>query len=119
MDVLVEFGFKVHRGFVTERAVEPRSVVKDFDPLEDGRARLGARGKATTMDQFAFHGAPKAFHHGVVVTVAASAHAGNHSGLCQPRPISGAGVLNAAVGMMHQSCWRSAGLASDLWTTKM
>jgi hypothetical protein len=33
---LVEFGFKVHRGLIAERAVESRAVVKDFDPLEDG-----------------------------------------------------------------------------------
>lgn len=39
MDVLIELSFKVHLGFVIRRAVEPHSVVKDFDPLEDGRAR--------------------------------------------------------------------------------
>ena len=36
MDVLVEFGFKVHRGLEAERAVEPRAVVKDLDSFEDG-----------------------------------------------------------------------------------
>jgi len=49
--VLVELSFKVHRGFEAERAVEPRAVVKGFDPLEDGRARVGARGKPAAMDQ--------------------------------------------------------------------
>jgi hypothetical protein len=44
MDVLVEFGFKVHRGLMAESAVEPHPVVKDFDPVEDGRASLGPRG---------------------------------------------------------------------------
>lgn len=34
-DVLIELVFKVHRGFVAERAVEPRAVVKDFDPFKD------------------------------------------------------------------------------------
>jgi hypothetical protein len=29
---LVELGFKVHRGFEAEGAVEPLAVVKDFDP---------------------------------------------------------------------------------------
>ena len=33
--------FKVHRGFVTEDAVESLAVVKDFDPLEDGGGELG------------------------------------------------------------------------------
>src|SRR6267142_974710 len=35
--VLVELVFKVHRGLTAGRAVEPRPVVKDFDPPEDGR----------------------------------------------------------------------------------
>ena len=48
--VLVELGFKVHRGLVAERAVEPRAVVKDFDPFEDRRARLCARGEVAAMD---------------------------------------------------------------------
>lgn len=39
---LVELGFKVHRGFEAERAVEPHAVVKGFDLLEDGRARRRA-----------------------------------------------------------------------------
>jgi hypothetical protein len=37
---LVEFGFKVHRGLVTEGAVEPLSVVEDFDVFEDGQYGL-------------------------------------------------------------------------------
>ena len=47
MDVLVEFGFKVHRGLIAEGAVEPLAVVKDFDPLEDGGAGLGPRDEQT------------------------------------------------------------------------
>jgi len=69
MDVLVEFGFKVHRGLATEGAVEPHPVVKDFDPFKDGGLGLGARGELATMDEFAFEGAPEAFHHDVVVAV--------------------------------------------------
>ena len=42
---LVELGFKVHRGLVAERAVEPRAVVKDFDPFKDRGASLGTRGE--------------------------------------------------------------------------
>src|SRR5208337_570752 len=100
--VLVELSFKVHRGLAAERAVEPHPVVKDFDPFKDRRARLGARGEGLSMDQAAFERAPEAFHHGVVVAVAAAAHAGNDSGLSQPLAISMAGVLDAPVGMMHQ-----------------
>jgi hypothetical protein len=48
---LVELRFKVHRGFVTECAVEPLPVVKDFDPFKDHSVRLLARGKLAAMDQ--------------------------------------------------------------------
>ena len=107
MDVLVELRFKVHRGFETEGAVESRlvGIVKDFDPLEDGRVRLGARGKSKTMNQFPFQSAPEAFHHGVVIAVAAAAHAGDDARLGQALPLGG---LNALVGMMHQSSRWSA-----------
>lgn len=106
MDVLVEVGFKVHRRFEAERAVEAHSIVKDFDPLEDGCARPGARGEGAAMDEFSFQSAPEAFHHGVVVTVAPSAHAGNDAGLGEPLPVGGTGVLDAPVGVMHQSSRR-------------
>jgi len=42
---LVELSFKVHRRLTAERAVEPRAVVKDFDPLEDGSLGFGAPGR--------------------------------------------------------------------------
>jgi len=81
---LVELSFKVHRRLVTERAEEPRSVVKDLDPFEDRRPRLGAGGEASAVDQAAFERASKAFHERVVVAVASAAHVGNDSGLGQP-----------------------------------
>jgi len=57
---LVDLVFEDHRGFATEGAVEPRAVVKDFDPLEDGS---------------------------VVITVAPAAHARHGSHPRQPLPI--------------------------------
>ena len=71
---LVEVGFKVHRGLVAEGAVEPLPVVKDFDPLENRRARLGARGEVNARHQFPFQTVSKALHGGVVVAVATSHH---------------------------------------------
>lgn len=100
--------FKVHRRLTAECAVEPRAVIKDFDPLEDGRARVGARGERLPMDQAAFERASEAFHHGVVVAVAPTAHARDHARLGQSLAISTTGVLDAPVGMMHQSGRRLA-----------
>jgi hypothetical protein len=50
-DVLVELGFKVHRGFEIDRVVEPRPFVKGFDPIKDVQARTGVRSKGSTQAQ--------------------------------------------------------------------
>ena len=106
--ILVGFGFKVHRGLITGGAGEPLAVVKDFDPFKDGRLRLGACGKLAAMDQLAFERAPEAFHQGVVMAVAATAHARNNARQRQSLPITFRGVLDAAIGMMHQARRRLA-----------
>ena len=85
---LVEVGFKVQRGYDAEGAVEPQAVVKDFDPVKDGRACFLARGKLRAMHQLALEAAPEAFHQGVVVAVAAPAHAGNDARCGPPLPVT-------------------------------
>src|SRR5438128_7641710 len=101
---LVELRFKVHRGLIAEGAVEPLPVVKDFDPFEDGSAGFRSRGKMNAMHQLAFEAAPKAFHQGIVVTVAAPAHARHDPGGGEALPVTFAGVLYAPVRVMNQSC---------------
>jgi hypothetical protein len=54
------------------------------------------------MDQAAFECAPEAFHHRIVAVVAPAAHAGNDARQRQLLPVSGAGILDALIGMMHQ-----------------
>src|ERR1039458_4700024 len=105
---LVDLVFEVHRGFEAEGAVEPRAVVKDFDPLEDGGASLRPRGELAAMHEFAFEAAPEAFHGGVVITVAPAAHARHGSSLRQPLPIVAAGILDALVGVMEQPAGRAS-----------
>ena len=103
MDVLVGLRFQVHRGFKAEGAVAPRPVVKDFDPFEDGGAGFGPGGERKAVDQFPFQGAPEAFPHRVVIAVAPAAHAGDDARLGEALPVGGAGILNALIGVMHQS----------------
>lgn len=79
MDVLVEFGLKVHRGLIAEGAVEPHAVVKRLRSSQRG---LVPRREVPLADEFTFEGAPEAFHGGVVITVAFAAHAGNDARLC-------------------------------------
>ena len=47
---LVELSFKVHRGLVSEGAVEPLSVVKKLVPLTDRSPCRKARGEQVAMD---------------------------------------------------------------------
>ena len=84
--------------------MEPLPVVKDFDPLKDGSLGFPACGKLATMHQLPFQTAPEAFHRGVVIAVARSAHAGDDARLRQAFPVSGARILHPAIGVMHQSC---------------
>ena len=67
--------FVIHRCFVTESAVESLTVIKDFDVFEDGGACLRQVVEGLAMDQLGFESAPKRFDIGIVVAVAATAHA--------------------------------------------
>src|ERR1700744_3407969 len=98
---LVELGLKVHRGFVTERAVEPRAVVKHFYPFKDRGPGRCTGHEVRAMNQAAFDRAPEAFHERVVIAVASAAHAGSDTRQSQPLPVSSTVVLNTAIGVMH------------------
>ena|ERR1035438_2810131 len=64
---------------------------------------LIVRGELTAMHEFTFEAAPQAFHGGVVVTVAGSAHAGDDAGLRQPLAVSRTGILHPAIRVMNQA----------------
>jgi hypothetical protein len=68
--------FEVHRGVITQSAVEPFWVIESFDVIEDGGAGLLVGMEVLVMEAFGFEGAPERFHGGIVVAVAGSAHAG-------------------------------------------
>jgi hypothetical protein len=55
--------------------VEPRAVVKNFNPFKDGGASFGTLGEVLAVNEFAFQRVPEAFHGGIVVAVAPAAHA--------------------------------------------
>ena len=84
--------------------MEPLAVVKDFDPFKDGGPGFSAGGKLAAMHQFAFEAAPKTFHRRVIIAVAGATHAGNDAGEHQPLPISGIGLLHAAIEVFHDEC---------------
>ena len=84
------------------------AIIEHFDVIEDLRLGLGVRLKARAIDQFQFEGGPKAFHGGVVVTIASAAHGGDQAGLAERSAIIAAGVLDTAIGMEEQLGWRAA-----------
>ena len=68
--------FVIHRGEITQSAVESFWVIEGFDVIEDGQLSLLVSLEVLVMEPFGFEGAPERFHGGVVVTVASAAHAG-------------------------------------------
>ena len=57
--------------------MEALAVVKHFDKIKDGLARLGSCFEVAAVDQFLFECAPEGFHGGIVVAVALAAHGGD------------------------------------------
>jgi len=56
--------------------VEPLTIIKDFDIVEDGQSGLSQVLEAMVMDEFGFESAPERFHGGVIVAMAGGTHAG-------------------------------------------
>src|ERR1043165_3848939 len=61
---------------VAEGAMQSPAIVEDLDVVEDRQLGLVPGGEAAVVDQFGLELAPEALLHGVVIAVAASAHAG-------------------------------------------
>lgn len=95
--------FEIHRGLVIEGAVEAEWVVKVFDVLVDGGAGVGEVAEGAAVDQFGFEGAPEGLHGGIVVAVAAGAHAGDDLPRLEQGEEGGAGILFSLIGMMEEA----------------
>lgn len=77
--------------------MEPHAVVIGFDVLEDHLAGLPVRGRRLARQALGFERAPERLHRGVVVAVAASAHAGPSADLAEQLPVSVTGILATLV----------------------
>ena len=84
------------------------AIIECFDVIEDLGASLGAGVKDTAINQFQFESGPEAFHGGVVIAVAPTAHGGDQAGLNEGLTIIATGVLDAAIGMTEQLGRRAA-----------
>jgi len=68
--------FKVHRGVITQSAVEAVRVIEGLDVIEDGQAGGVMSLELMLMERFSFERAPEGFHGGVVVAIACGTHTG-------------------------------------------
>ena len=101
--------FKIHWRLVIKGAVEALGVIKVFDVLVNGGAGVGQVSEGGAVDQFGFEGAPEGLHGGVVVAVAAGAHAGGDLPGLEQGEEAAAGILFPLIGMVDES---GAGLAA-------
>jgi len=79
------------------------AVAPDDEPREDRRSRHRPYRPRLRVDEFGLEGGAEAFRHGVVVTIAGTAHRGDDAVRCQGRLVGGGGVLAAAVGVLCES----------------
>ena len=71
---LRQLGFVVSGTEIGKTGVQPGTVVKGFDVVEDNGASLGGSGKAVMVDRLLFEGNPEGFDEGVVVAVSFATH---------------------------------------------
>lgn len=107
-------GFKVHRGEITQGAVEPFRVIERFDVIKDGQGGLVMSLEVLLVERFGFESAPERFHGGVVVAVGAATHARLDLSRTEQLAKGIAGVLDAPVRMVKEPGGRTAGANSLL-----
>lgn len=101
--MLVVLVFEVHRGEITERAVDPHPVISDFDGLEEEASGLFPIQEDGLIEELVFESAPERFDRGIIIAVGPAAHARKDTGLFELSSIFSAGVLTAAIGMMNEA----------------
>ena len=81
------------------------SVIEGLNVIEDGRASLLAGDEPGAINQFELQSAPEAFHDGIIVAIAFTAHRGDQTSLGQGLTVIVGGILNAAVRVKDQMRW--------------
>ena len=86
---------------VAECAVDSDSLVPHLDPFKDCCTRLGVRAEVLVVDEFLLQGRPEAFHHGVVIAIASTAHALRHAMLLEKFSTRMTCILHTTIAVMH------------------
>src|SRR5438067_7717779 len=96
---------KLRRRHIAQSRVEPLLVVDAFDEFADRGVGVGQIAIFGSVNLLVLECFDKALRLGIVVGISAPAHTDGHTVLLQQINVSAAGILHAAIGMMHQS-WR-------------
>ena len=98
------------RGDVADRGMDPRVVVEGLDVVENTLAGLGSGDETLTVDKLDLESPPEALRAGVIMAVAASAHADGDTRLDESLPIIAASVLATPIAVVNQaSGWPTIG----------
>ena len=98
--------FKLLWRAISGRGMQPLNVIETIDELDHLGLQIFYLLIGGTTDLFAFERAQETFAISVFPRSGGTAHADHHVRLLQPHHIVVAGVLGAAVGMMHQTSVR-------------
>src|SRR5512145_2614201 len=100
---------ELHRAEIAEGGMQTLAIVPNLNVFKDGGTCLGM-GSELASGTFCFESTKETFRHGIVITVADSAHAGLDMPVGEGALVGSTGVLAALIGMMQQRCIRLAGL---------
>ena len=105
MDTLLGIGqaFELDRRMIPQAGVDAFAVVEAFDIACQAGIELSIAHEAALVRKLSLQGMEEALHVGIVLAVARSIHAGHDTLRAQERLVAVCGVLNAAVGVEHQS----------------
>src|SRR5271166_1429870 len=84
--------------------MESLPIVEDCQVLKNARSGLLNRLERVALDTFSFERGKETLHQGVVIGFPFPAHAQHDTLALEDASIAPAGVLAAAVGVMHQPC---------------
>ena len=83
--------------------MEPSSIIKRFDVIEDGQLDFGMVVPDLAVQEFGLKCAEERFHGGVVVAIAGRAHARKDTVILEELTVISAGVLAAAIRMVQKT----------------
>src|SRR5262245_32094582 len=88
---------------ISQRRMPPLAVIEAFEIFKDRSSGLAVSLVLLLVDQLGLETGEEAFHHGVVVAVAAAAHAWLDAVTLQHPPVTLTGVLHTAIAVMQQA----------------